>query len=257
MAGSNSSSQHIGWYHSNGFLFTLGFQVWRPDCHHYGPRDTIWIAVIQRIGQVYWLRSDHRSRWMRDLTIIGMIKRWHRSLKTTIICHNAANWVEVLPTVLLGLRTSFKEDIKTNAAELVYGTQLNLPGEFFLNEEMPSESQSYVEKFREHMRSIKAKPAAHHSKKKAFAHKTLYACTHVYVRIDAVKRPLEPSYKGPFEVIERLTDPIFKINYKNRPTNISTERFKPAFYEVENTEESAPREIRTYSNPKKTVIFKD
>jgi len=38
----------------------------------------------------------------------GMVERWHRSLKASIMCHGNNEWVDVLPTVLLGLRTSFK-----------------------------------------------------------------------------------------------------------------------------------------------------
>lgn len=82
-----------------------------------------------------------------------MIERWHRSLKAAIMCHNTSNWVEVLPIVLLGLRTSFKEDIGVSVAELVHGTPLRLPGEFFFNEEMPQDPQPFVEKFREHTRA--------------------------------------------------------------------------------------------------------
>jgi hypothetical protein len=36
-----------------------------------------------------------------------------------------------LPWVLLGIRTAFKEDLQSLAAELVYGEPLRLPGEFF------------------------------------------------------------------------------------------------------------------------------
>ncbi|KOX76144.1 hypothetical protein WN51_11884 [Melipona quadrifasciata] len=38
-----------------------------------------------------------------------MIERWHRSLKTAIRCHENKNWLEVLPTVMLGLRNSCTE----------------------------------------------------------------------------------------------------------------------------------------------------
>lgn len=37
----------------------------------------------------------------------------------------------MLPLALLGIRTTLKEDLKCTAAELVYGTSLRLPGEFF------------------------------------------------------------------------------------------------------------------------------
>lgn len=50
----------------------------------------------------------------------GLVERWHRTLKAALICHGGSKWVEYLPTVLLGLRTAFKEDIKASAAELLY-----------------------------------------------------------------------------------------------------------------------------------------
>lgn len=65
----------------------------------------------------------------------GLIERWHRSLKTAIKCHQQQEWVDILPTILLGLRTSYKEDLKATAAEMLYGTSLRLPGEFFLGDE--------------------------------------------------------------------------------------------------------------------------
>lgn len=60
----------------------------------------------------------------------GTIKRFHRSLKTAMLLHADVNWVKILPTVLLGLRASLKEN-KSSAAELVYGTPFRLPAEFF------------------------------------------------------------------------------------------------------------------------------
>ena len=42
----------------------------------------------------------------------GLVERWHRSLKAALMCHGSTAWVELLPTVLLGLRTCYKEDIK-------------------------------------------------------------------------------------------------------------------------------------------------
>jgi len=65
----------------------------------------------------------------------GMVERWHRSLKSTIKYHQTQNWTEVLPMILLGLRASYKEDIQTSTAELVYGTTLKLPGEYFTFED--------------------------------------------------------------------------------------------------------------------------
>ncbi|KAG5328076.1 PDCD5 protein, partial [Acromyrmex charruanus] len=41
----------------------------------------------------------------------GIIERWHRSLKTALMCHGETQWTDTLPVVLLGLRTCLKEDI--------------------------------------------------------------------------------------------------------------------------------------------------
>ncbi len=39
--------------------------------------------------------------------------------------------MDTLPLILLGIRTVLKEDISATTAEMVYGTTLRLPGEFF------------------------------------------------------------------------------------------------------------------------------
>ncbi|XP_011688833.1 PREDICTED: uncharacterized protein LOC105450598 [Wasmannia auropunctata] len=160
--------------------------------------------------------------------------------------------------------TSLKEDIGAAAAELTYGTTLRIPGEFFLDEEMPSNPQTIIEKFREHMRRIRSSPAAHHSKSKIFAHKTLFSCTHAFVRSDATKKPLKAPYEGPFEILDRPSDRIFTLKIKGEAQNISTERLKPVFFEKQETQEatspSSSQDLRTYPSAKKKtqhVTFKD
>ncbi|KAK3783190.1 hypothetical protein RRG08_046983 [Elysia crispata] len=56
----------------------------------------------------------------------GIIKRFHRTCKTALKARlTGPNWVEELPWVLLGLRTTPKEDY--SSAELVCGEPLTLP----------------------------------------------------------------------------------------------------------------------------------
>ena len=62
----------------------------------------------------------------------GLVERFHRQLKAGLKSSlDPTHWTEALPMVLLGIRTSLKHDIGCCAAELVYGTTLRLPGEFF------------------------------------------------------------------------------------------------------------------------------
>ncbi|XP_069796568.1 uncharacterized protein [Narcine bancroftii] len=53
----------------------------------------------------------------------GLVERFHNYLK--------ASHDQVLPWVLLGIRTAPKEDLQASAVEIVYGTPLSLSGEFF------------------------------------------------------------------------------------------------------------------------------
>lgn len=62
----------------------------------------------------------------------GMIERWHRTFKTTLTAKlNSTNSSRELPTVMLVLRTSIKENTRRGAAELLYGQALRLPGEYY------------------------------------------------------------------------------------------------------------------------------
>ncbi|XP_011858468.1 PREDICTED: protein NYNRIN-like [Vollenhovia emeryi] len=160
----------------------------------------------------------------------GMIERWHRTFKAAIMCHNTPNWVEVLPTVLLGLRTHVRMDTKASPAEFLYGTVLRIPGEFFLQEDFTPDPQIFIDDFRQHMRQVKPVPVAHHYKKRVFRFKELSVCSHVFLRKDAVKKPLERPYSGPFRVIERTSVKVYSIEINGRPTAVSVERLKPAHF---------------------------
>jgi transposase InsO family protein len=60
----------------------------------------------------------------------GLVERFHRTLKAAIMCHADQHWTVALPLVLLGIRSSFKADLHTSSAELVYGETLRIRGEF-------------------------------------------------------------------------------------------------------------------------------
>lgn len=170
----------------------------------------------------------------------GILERWHRSLKAAIRCHESKNWLDALPVVLLGLRCSLKEDIKASAAEMVYGTTLRLPAEYFYNEQTQIDPQIFVERFREQMRNVRPTMTAHHIKQRVFTHNTLYTCTQVFLRVDRVRGALEAPYEGPFEIIQRLTDRLFQVRIKGEAVNVPTERLKPAFTEIQDTTEDEP-----------------
>ncbi|XP_026476407.1 uncharacterized protein LOC113382062 [Ctenocephalides felis] len=138
-------------------------------------------------------------------------------------------WIKTLPHVLLGLRNSFKEDIKTSAAEMVYGTTLRLPGDFFNTSNNSQNPQVFLENHRRIMCALKPTPTAHHNKSKIFILKDMGTCTHVFLRADHVRKPLEPPYSGPYEILERVSDRIYKLRVNGAAKNFAVERLKPVY----------------------------
>ena len=60
------------------------------------------------------------------------MERFHQQLKASLKAHtDPSRWFEKLPTVIVGIRIALKEDLHSIAAELVYCSTLQLPGEFF------------------------------------------------------------------------------------------------------------------------------
>ena len=64
--------------------------------------------------------------------------------------------------------------------------------------------------------------------RRLFVHTELPTATHVLVRVDAHKSPLQAPYKGPFKVLERHVK-YFKLDLGNREDTVSIDRLKPAF----------------------------
>ena len=63
----------------------------------------------------------------------GMVERIHRVLKERLMSRSqrASDWMSNLPFVLLGIRSSSRDDSAISPAHLVFGGPLRLPGEFF------------------------------------------------------------------------------------------------------------------------------
>jgi transposase InsO family protein len=74
----------------------------------------------------------------------GLVERLHRTLKAAIMCHAHQHWTEVLPLVLLGIRTAFKVDLKESIDELVFGEPLRLLGELLAPTANPVETAHLI-----------------------------------------------------------------------------------------------------------------
>lgn len=160
----------------------------------------------------------------------GMVERMHRQLKTAIKCHGSQNWTESLPLVLLGMRTAFKPDIQASPAELLYGETLRLPGDFLQSCKTThtTDVTDFTARLRSMIGTIRPQPASRHCGRNIFVFKDLPSATHVYVRDDSVKGPLQPAYSGPYKVLQR-GDKVYKLLIKGKEQTVSIERVKPAY----------------------------
>ncbi|KAG4073735.1 hypothetical protein HA402_000959 [Bradysia odoriphaga] len=115
------------------------------------------------------------------------------------MCYQSPDWVDKLPLILLGFRSTFKEDIKSTPAEMVYGTTLRIPGQFFQDTKPTVSEGQFVKDFRRVMDGLRPTQTSKHGDQKTFIQKQLSNCTHVFIRNDTVRHVLVPPYDGPYE----------------------------------------------------------
>ncbi|XP_055632892.1 uncharacterized protein LOC129773315 [Toxorhynchites rutilus septentrionalis] len=137
------------------------------------------------------------------------------------------------------MRSSIKEDIQSSTAELVYGTTLRLPGEFFVEAKNTKPSHEFITDLRKVMAHIRPVPTSDHSKPSTFVQKELATCSHVFVRIDTVRPPLSHPFDGPYRVLRRRKK-VFVVDINGKSSPISIDRLKAAFIHRDNVDGTAP-----------------
>ncbi|UYV65549.1 K02A2.6-like, partial [Cordylochernes scorpioides] len=203
---------------------------------------------IVRFGAPHTVISDQgkqfTSQLFKDLTTLCGIKLRHftayhpqcnekierllRTIKTTIRAHNNFKRTETLPSVLLGLRSAIHKDNNHYLFQMVYRKTIRLPGEFFDDSKHHLDAEEFVQQLQKQMELLKPLNEKHHSKTDVFVHKDMKTCSHVFIRTDRVKKPLEPPYDGPSPVLDR-TDKYFTLKVKGRNVTISIDRLRPAY----------------------------
>nr|VZI33368.1 unnamed protein product [Spirometra erinaceieuropaei] len=159
----------------------------------------------------------------------GTVKRIYRQLKASLrAAADPENWTDQLPLVLLGIRSSLKPDLDCSAAELVFGATVRLPGEMIspTPQGAVEDPTNLLHRLRQFMRTLSPVPPRS-SASPSYLEKDLATCSHVYLRCDRVRRPLEPPHDGPFRVISRGTK-NFRIQRGTREEVVSVDRLKAA-----------------------------
>ena len=155
----------------------------------------------------------------------GLIERFHRTLKASIIA-SKQNWFDQRPLTLLALRTTFKEDLKASPAELIYGTELNVPGGLICEQPDSAPADVVVQQLKSAMKQERETQTRVVSKEQDYIPRSLETATHVWLKRE-VRTGLTAPYIGPYPIIERRQRTMI-IQTNNGQREVSLEQVKPA-----------------------------
>lgn len=130
------------------------------------------------------------------------------------------------------MRCTPKNDTHINPAEIVYGTSLKLPGEFFTPSSVQLTEPEFLKDLKRIMSKISPIPVSHKDNSKIFIHPDLDKSSQVFIRNDNVRSPLTAPYDGPYEVLQKF-DKYYEVQINGKSKRISLDRLKPAFLTTE------------------------
>ncbi|BHF64834.1 hypothetical protein SprV_0200784100 [Sparganum proliferum] len=155
-----------------------------------------WVAIF---GAPSTITTDRGAQFESNhfqtlLSFLGCARIW------TTTYHPAAN-----------------PDFDCTTAELVFGATVQLRGEMVSPTPQGAieDPTNLLHRLRWFMRPLSP----------SYLEKDLATCSHVYLRFDRVRRPLDPPCDGPFGVLSRWTE-TFLIQRENRAEVLSVDRLK-------------------------------
>jgi hypothetical protein len=157
-----------------------------------------------------------------------LVERFHRNLKDALRARlHGPHWINELPWVLLGIRSAPQEDLGASSRELVYGTLLAVPGDFLPTPREQQQPDQVVDRLRKTVGRLQPVPTSSHGSTKSYIPPALKSTTFVFIRRDAVHKPLQPLYDGPYKVLQH-GEKFFRIQLGSREETVSIDRLKPA-----------------------------
>ena len=86
-----------------------------------------------------------------------------------------------------------------------------------------------IQRLRQKMQGLQATPTRPQSPT-TYVDPRLKQCTHVFLRCDRIRKPLQPPYEGPFKILNR-SDKTFTILLNGKEEVVSIDHLKAVFVE--------------------------
>jgi hypothetical protein len=208
-----------------------------------GPQFTssVWAALCKLLGISHTLTPAYHPQ------ANGIVERLHRRLKDALRAREAGqDWYHHLPWVFLSLRASARDDSSPSLAELLYGSQLTLPGQLVAATD-PLPATEFLETLRSTVDGRLPSPTRHNlpstASPTAQLPPDLLRARMVFVRRDESKPPLAAAYSGPYAVLER-SPTFFHLQIGDKSDIVATACLKPAFLPDDTLAAAPPRHGR-------------
>lgn len=156
-------------------------------------------------------------------------------------------WLNTLPLLLLGIRSSLKEDPRCTTTKLLYVTTMHLPGELFDTTDNYTVPAALCFTFTLYLATTSTDTNITPYNQLASSEQNLSTCTHVFLHRDAMHNSLLPAYEGLFKVLER-PDKFFVVLVNGQRQTITLHRFKPAHLDSQ-LASSPPQLFRPSTHP--------
>lgn len=174
----------------------------------------------------------------------GKVERFHRTLKTALVA-SKHDWLTALPVVLFGYRIA-KPESGFSPFTLLTGANILIPQTVINSTQNQTFTNEYINTLNTSLELLCYEHTNHNNTSKSHIPQSLTYCSHVWLRTDRLKRPLEAPYSGPFPVLRRF-DHTFEIQQPQGPIVVSIDRLKPCFHGA-STKPSTHRRESHFSN---------
>ena len=114
---------------------------------------------------------------------------------------------------------------------------------------MPLDPTLYADRLSSYMHQLRPVPPRLQSPP-SHVPPNLSTCTHVFVRHDAIRKPLDPSYDGPYQIIRRHEKHVLP-DIQGKQISVTLDRLKPAYLDSApvNTTPATLKDYQTLDAP--------